>query len=64
MHVAQSVYHDIIPAKTLGLKTVWVKRKDAASTPVVPSEPDLEVPGLKTLADIVRKTLVKGLRTG
>ena len=27
LHVAESVYHDIIPAKKLGLKTVWLYRR-------------------------------------
>ena len=54
VHVAQSLYHDIVPARTLGLKTVWVNRRGAASTPVIDSEPDLEVPDLKTLAGLVK----------
>lgn len=27
LHIAQSIYHDIIPAKTLGLSTIWVNRR-------------------------------------
>src|SRR5947207_263813 len=27
LHVAQSLYHDIAPAKTMGLATVWVNRR-------------------------------------
>lgn len=27
LHVAQSLYHDHVPAKSLGLRTVWVDRK-------------------------------------
>src|SRR4029077_10953582 len=27
LHVAQSAYHDIIPAKHLGLNTAWVNRR-------------------------------------
>lgn len=57
LHVAQSVYHDIVPAKTLGLATVWVNRSSAragigavrAST----VRANLEVPDLKTLAAAV-----------
>ena len=26
LHVAQSVYHDVIPARSLGISTVWVNR--------------------------------------
>ncbi|HIK04825.1 MAG TPA: haloacid dehalogenase type II [Trichormus sp. M33_DOE_039] len=54
LHVAASVYHDIIPAKSLGLSTVWVNRRygQQGSGATIPSrgEPDLEVPDLKTLA--------------
>ena len=53
VHVAQSLYHDIVPASALGIKTVWVNRQDAASTPVLEAKPDLEVPDLKTVAEMV-----------
>src|SRR3984957_3910946 len=29
LHVAQSVYHDVVPAQSLGLATVWVNRPSA-----------------------------------
>ncbi|HUA16165.1 MAG TPA: haloacid dehalogenase type II [Verrucomicrobiae bacterium] len=29
LHVAQSVYHDVVPAQALGLATVWVNRPSA-----------------------------------
>ena len=54
VHVAQSLFHDIVPARNLGLKTVWVNRRGAASTPVIDAEPDLEVPDLETLAELVK----------
>ena len=53
VHVAQSQYHDIAPAITLGWKTVWVNRSGAASTPLVDSQPDLQVPDLESLARLV-----------
>ena len=53
VHVAQSLYHDIQPGHALGLKTVWINRKGAASTPMVNSQPDLEVPDLVSLAALV-----------
>ncbi|MEH2022910.1 hypothetical protein [Nostoc sp.] len=53
LHVAASVYHDIVTAKSLGLSTVWVNLRAeqgvGANLPAV-SQPDLEVPDLKTLA--------------
>ncbi|MFN8484551.1 MAG: haloacid dehalogenase type II [Anaerolineae bacterium] len=54
LHVAQSLYHDIVPAKALGLSTVWVNRRHgkggAGATPPAQAQPDLEVPDLRTLA--------------
>ncbi|MCI0888076.1 MAG: haloacid dehalogenase, partial [Chloroflexi bacterium] len=57
LHVAQSVYHDIVPARALGLHTVWVNRRagkeDSGATPKASGQPGLEVPDLATLASIV-----------
>jgi 2-haloacid dehalogenase len=54
LHVAQSLFHDVAPAKTLGLSTVWVNRrhnKDGfGATPPAHVQPDLEVPSLQALA--------------
>jgi len=54
LHVAQSLFHDIVPAKALGLSTVWINRRhDQAgfgATPPAQALPDLEVPDLQTLA--------------
>ncbi|MEH2331224.1 haloacid dehalogenase type II [Nostoc sp.] len=53
LHVAASVYHDIVTAKSLGLSTVWVNRRAeqgvSANLPAV-TQPDLEAPDLRTLA--------------
>jgi 2-haloacid dehalogenase len=55
--VAQSLYHDIAPAKTLGLATVWVNRRKGktgfGATPPGQMEPDLEVADLAELARIL-----------
>jgi len=54
LHVGQSIYHDVLPAQSLGIATVWVNRKSARPGigAVRPAEgkPDLEVPDLATLA--------------
>lgn len=54
LHVAQSLFHDIATAKSLGLSTVWVNRRHdnpgAGATPPTEATPDLEVPDLATLA--------------
>src|SRR5213593_1394082 len=54
LHVAQSLFHDIEPAGSLGLSTVWVNRRrgspGAGATPPASTRPDVEVPDLKSLA--------------
>jgi 2-haloacid dehalogenase len=54
LHVAQSLFHDIVPAKKAGLSTVWVNRrrgKDGfGATLPAAAEPDLSVPDLRSLA--------------
>ena len=56
LHVGQSIYHDVIPAKSLGISTVWVKRPSprpgAGAAKAASGQPDLEVPDLKTLAQL------------
>jgi 2-haloacid dehalogenase len=57
LHVAQSLFHDHVPAKQLGMTTVWVDRQgspDGGATPTaVAVEPDLTVPDMATLADML-----------
>jgi len=54
LHVAQSLYHDHVPAKRLGLSTVWVDRRGdqpgAGATPPADAAPDLTVPSMAALA--------------
>ena len=54
LHVAQSLFHDIAPAKSLGWSTVWVNRRQGrvgpGATPPAAVQPDLEVPDLVALA--------------
>jgi 2-haloacid dehalogenase len=56
LHVAQSLFHDHVPARQLGLNTVWVNRRGGkrggGATPPADAQPDLEVPDLRTLADL------------
>ncbi|HMK67429.1 MAG TPA: haloacid dehalogenase, partial [Stellaceae bacterium] len=62
LHVAQSRFHDIAPAKSLGLRTVWVNRRKGRSsggaTPAPGGEatPDLEV---ASMAELVEKHRAK-----
>jgi len=57
LHVAQSLFHDIVPAKALGLSTVWIDRRHNqpgfGATPPAQAQPDLEVPDLQTLAGVI-----------
>ncbi len=54
VHVAQSLYHDHVPAQAMGLRTVWVNRRhDRAgfgATPPASARPSLTVPDMATLA--------------
>jgi len=55
LHVAESLYHDVVPAHRLGISTVWVNRrqgKEAAATRLVDAKPDLQVPDLDKLAEL------------
>ncbi|HVP01002.1 MAG TPA: HAD hydrolase-like protein, partial [Solirubrobacteraceae bacterium] len=56
LHVAQSLYHDHVPAKALGLSTVWVDRRAGregfGATLPASAAPDLTVPDVRTLADL------------
>jgi 2-haloacid dehalogenase len=60
LHVAQSLYHDHVPAKALGLATAWVNRRHdrpgSGATPATSATPDLEVPDLASLADLALPT--------
>jgi 2-haloacid dehalogenase len=54
LHVGQSIYHDVIPAQSLGLATVWVNRPSARASvgavKAADAKPDLEVSSLAALA--------------
>jgi 2-haloacid dehalogenase len=54
LHVAQSLFHDHVTAKRLGLSTVWVDRRagrpGGGATPAADATPDLTVPDMATLA--------------
>ncbi|MBT3170404.1 MAG: haloacid dehalogenase type II [Rhodospirillaceae bacterium] len=57
LHVAQSLYHDIAPARTLGLANVWVDRqtgRGSGMTPPTDAAPDLRVATMEELAALHR----------
>ena len=49
VHVAASLFHDIAPARELGLRTVWINRLGERADP----EPDRELPDLAKLPDVL-----------
>ena len=57
LHVAQSIYHDVVPCRALGISSVWVNRRKglSGSGATLPAEgrPDLEVPDLRALANLL-----------
>jgi 2-haloacid dehalogenase len=54
LHVGQSIYHDVVPAQSLGLATVWVNRPSArpgvGAVKAADAKPDLEVASMAELA--------------
>jgi 2-haloalkanoic acid dehalogenase type II len=69
LHVAQSLFHDIVPAKSTGLRTVWVNRRKAVggwgATPPPPTlgegaRPDLEVANMQELAALREAAALTG----
>jgi len=59
LHVAQSLFHDHVPAKAIGLPTVWIDRRagrpgsGATPAPPVDVRPDWSFPTLEALAEAV-----------
>ena len=59
LHVAQSLFHDHVPAKEAGLPTVWINRRHtrpgwgATPEPARPVTPDWEFPSMAAFAAAV-----------
>jgi 2-haloacid dehalogenase len=49
VHVAASLFHDIAPARELGLRSVWINRLDEPADP----EPTRELADLSALPDVL-----------
>jgi 2-haloacid dehalogenase len=49
VHVAQSHFHDIVPAHALGIPSAWINRLGEQGEP----EPTRELPNLEQLADVL-----------
>lgn len=61
LHVAQSLFHDHVPAKRAGLPTAWINRRSgragwgATPPPPAPVTPDWEFGSLRDFADAVAR---------
>jgi 2-haloacid dehalogenase len=59
LHAGQSIYHDVIPAQSLGIATVWVNRPsplpNSGAAKPARGKPDVEVSSLRKLADLISK---------
>src|SRR4029077_15221086 len=55
LHVAQSLFHDHVPARRLGLSTVWIDRRHDrpgfGATPPAEATPDATFPDMATFAE-------------
>lgn len=51
LHVAQSYFHDVVPAKEMGYTMAWINRK--GETPAGEARPDYEFPDLRGLLAIL-----------
>lgn len=64
LHAAQSLFHDHVPAKTAGLRTVWINRRHgqpgwgATPAPPVDVTPDWEFPSMAAFAAAATGTVV------
>jgi 2-haloacid dehalogenase len=54
VHIAQSLYHDHVPAKRLGFRTVWINRRHdlpgGGATPPATATPDATYPDMASFA--------------
>lgn len=66
LHAGQSIYHDVVPARALGISTVWVNRRSArpgiGAVRASEGKPDLEVMDLRSLAAAAISSLVTSAR--
>ncbi len=65
LHAAESLYHDVAPARELGIATVWVNRRQgraAAASKLANVKPDFEVSNIQQLARLAVSRSATGLR--
>lgn len=63
LHTAQSLFHDHVPAKQIGLSTMWINRRAGAEgwgatpAPSAPVTPDFEVPTMAAMVALHQREL-------
>ena len=64
LHVAQSLFHDHVPAKALGMATVWIDRRHdragSGATPLATVTPDAVFPDMDSFATAAMAVAGKG----
>jgi 2-haloacid dehalogenase len=59
LHVAQSLFHDHVPAKAMGFRTVWIDRRHdrpgSGATPPAEAAPDATFPDMASFAAAATK---------
>lgn len=60
LHTAQSLFHDHVPGKKMGLTTMWINRRagksgGGATMPTAAVKPDGEVPSMAALVELHRR---------
>ena len=57
LHVAQSLFHDHVPAKAMGLATAWIDRRHDrpgfGATPAAAAAPDVVAPDMAAFAEAI-----------
>ena len=54
LHVAQSLFHDHVPAKSLGMQTVWIDRRNGragGASPAAEAAPDARFASMQAFAE-------------
>jgi 2-haloacid dehalogenase len=60
LHVAQSLFHDHVPARAMGLATAWIDRRrgrtGTGATPEAEAQPDLVFPSMEAFTEAAVST--------
>jgi 2-haloalkanoic acid dehalogenase type II len=62
LHTAQSLFHDHVPAKSLGMTSIWINRRQGkpgtgATKKAAPVTPDWEVPSMAAMVELHKEHL-------